>query len=313
MKKLKKLNIFLILLALLVLPTIVNAQTFYPEGTDLNVWIDDTKWYVFTRDNLYNNPELDDLGITYDYLYNFMLDNYVYLDAALFYDDNTDSLELFIRKKNITKIKNLSNYSNDEIINLAKEFVEQEDVDVYDIYESNYKYVYLESTDSGFYLIEYCTIVNGESYTISFQKQSPFTSNELYEIETIVDSIYFDVDTTLKEPSNSSSSFWDAFVEGALTAALVGGISALINKLKKKDDQTNIIKKNITNPKKSSNNQNKNIIKKIGLVILSFVSSEMLLLMILGDSVDGTRALLLVMIVTIPFYSLYNNIFNKKK
>ena len=234
MKKLKKLNIFLILLALLVLPTIVNAQTFYPEGTDLNVWIDDTKWYVFTRDNLYNNPELDDLGITYDYLYNFMLDNYVYLDAALFYDDNTDSLELFIRKKNITKIKNLSNYSNDEIINLAKEFAELKDVDVYDIYESNYKYVYLESTDSGFYLIEYYTIVNGESYTISFQKQSPFTSNELYEIETIVDSIYFDVDTTLKEPSNSSSSFWDAFVEGALTAALLGGISALINKLKKK-------------------------------------------------------------------------------
>ena len=103
MKKIK----YLILLALtLILPITVNAQRYYPEGTDLNIWIDDTKWYVFTRDNLYNNPELDDLGITYEYLYNFMHDNYVYLDGALFYDDD-DNLELFIRKKDYNKINNL--------------------------------------------------------------------------------------------------------------------------------------------------------------------------------------------------------------
>lgn len=52
MRKFKILNIFLVVLAIFIFPTIVNAQRFYPEGTDINVWIDDTKWYVFTRDNL---------------------------------------------------------------------------------------------------------------------------------------------------------------------------------------------------------------------------------------------------------------------
>lgn len=321
MRKFKILNMLLVVLAIFIFPTIVNAQRFYPEGTDLNVWIDDTKWYVFTRDNLYNNPELDEIGITYDYLYDFMHNNYVYLDGALFYDDSTDNLELLIRKKSIDKIKNLTNYSNDEIMELAEELAEKQDSDVYDIYESDYKYVYLKYTDLGYYLVEYYTIVNGESYTLTVQKQSPFTSNELYEIETIVDSIDFDVDTSLKEPSgglnSSSSSIWEEAITGGIAAAIISGISALVNhKKKKKDDeeiQTDEIKDNSKKIAKTNDSKFKNIMKKIGIIILSFISSEMLLLIILGDLVDGTRALLLVMIVTIPFYFLYNNLFKKKQ
>lgn len=242
-----------------------------------------------------------------------MHNNYVYLDGALFYDDSNDNLELLIRKKSIDKIKNLSNYSNDEIMELAEGLAEKQDSDVYDIYESDYKYVYLKYTDLGYYLVEYYTVVNGESYTLTVQKQSPFNSNELYEIETIVDSIDFDVDTSLKEPSSglnsSSSSIWEDAITGGIAAVIISGISVLINHKKKKEED----EEQITTQKKSNDSKFKSIMKKIEIVILSFISSEVLLLIILGDSIDGTRALLLVMIVTIPFYFLYNNIFKKKQ
>ncbi len=47
------------------------------------------------------------------------------------------------------------------------------------------------------------------------------------------------------------------------------------------------------------------ILKGIGAFILAFISSEMLLMVILGDSVEGTTALLLVFLVAIPFFALY--------
>lgn len=236
-------NRIIIFLALIVFafPTIVNAQRFYPDGTDLSVWIDDTKWYVFTRNNIYNNSELNELGITYDYLYNFMYNNYVYLDGALFYSDSDDSLELLIRKTKVDKIKNLTNYSDDEVKDLAKSLADKQNAQIYKIYESDYKYAYLKYMDKGLYLVEYFTIVNGEGYTITAQKSSQFTSDELIEIETIVDSIEFDVDESLKEPTSNSSSLWEKFISGAIVAAIMGGLSSLVNKKKKKevDDKEN--------------------------------------------------------------------------
>jgi hypothetical protein len=67
--------------------------------TDMNIEIDDTAWYVFTRNNLMDNPELDDLGVSYDYMYDLMYDNGIYLDAIILYSDSDEYLELFLRNK----------------------------------------------------------------------------------------------------------------------------------------------------------------------------------------------------------------------
>lgn len=174
-----KKTLILIILILAMVPTTVHAKKFYPKGTDLNIDIDDTEWYVFTRDNLKNNPELEEIGVTYDYLSEFMNNNYVYLDSALFYEDNSDNIELLIRKKPIDDIKNLSNFSNDDVMELAKELSKKQNADIYDIYQTNYKYAYLKYQDSGYYLVEYFTIVNGGSYTVTIQKKSEYTSYEL--------------------------------------------------------------------------------------------------------------------------------------
>lgn len=59
--------------------------------------------------------------------------------------------------------------------------------------------------------------------------------------------------------------------------------------------------------------KNSNIWKCIGIGFLSFISSEMLLMILLGDSIEGNLALLLVFIVTIPFFALYYYLFIKRK
>lgn len=49
--------------------------------------------------------------------------------------------------------------------------------------------------------------------------------------------------------------------------------------------------------------------KIIGIIVLSIVSSEMILMMILGDSVDGTPALLLTFGCAVPLFALYYYLF----
>lgn len=59
--------------------------------------------------------------------------------------------------------------------------------------------------------------------------------------------------------------------------------------------------------------KNKLIWKLIGIGALSIVSSEMILLMILGDSVEGTPALILTFVCAIPLFALYYYLFIGKK
>ena len=55
-----------------------------------------------------------------------------------------------------------------------------------------------------------------------------------------------------------------------------------------------------------------NVLKGIGALLLSIISSEMLLLVIVGDSVDGSVALLLMFLVSIPFFVLYFWLFTRR-
>ncbi len=55
-----------------------------------------------------------------------------------------------------------------------------------------------------------------------------------------------------------------------------------------------------------------NILKGIGALFLSIISSEMLLMVIVGDSVEGSTALLLMFLVAIPFFVLYYWLFTRR-
>lgn len=221
------------------LPTTTYAKNYNPVGTDISISVDDTSWYVFTRDNIKNNSELEELGITYEQMYDILHNNSAYMDAILFYE-NGEYTELFIRKKvQDTGIVNLSNHEDSKVLELAKGLAKRQSAKAYSVYENKYKFARLEYMDSGYYLCEFYTVVNKDLYTFTIQSTSQFTDEQYDEIENIVDSIEFDIDTSIK--TTKSPSIAENFIGKFLSGAIVGGvfsavsaIIAIINKKRKK-------------------------------------------------------------------------------
>lgn len=179
----------------------VGAETCHLGDTDMSIHVDDSSWYVFTRDNIKNNSELDELDISYDSMYDILYNNEAYMYAILLYDDG-EYVELFVRKRAIDSgMANLSNYSEKDALELAKGLAKRVNAEEYSVYENQYKFAKLEYVDSnlGYYMCEFFTVVNKDNYTFTFQSTSPFVDTEYEEIESIIDSIQFDVDTSLKE------------------------------------------------------------------------------------------------------------------
>lgn len=223
------------------MPGLVYAETYHPGETDLHIQVDDSTWYVFTRDNIKDNPELDELGLTYDTMYDIFYDNEAYMDAILFYDDG-NYVELLVRKRTLdTGIVNLSNYEESDVLELAKELAKKQGAETYSVYENQYKFAQLEYIDSnlGYHIYEFVTCVNKDNYTFTFQSPSPYVDAEYDEIKTVIDSIRFDVDLSLKEPEPPS--FWGTVlittVGGAIIGGIAGAVIALISKKKKNDSK----------------------------------------------------------------------------
>lgn len=236
--------ITIIICLVTLIPLSAYAETYQLGGTDMSIRVDDSYWYVFTRDNIKNNSELDELGIPYNKMYDILHDNEAYMDAFFLYEDG-EFVEFFVRKRKLdADIVNLSNYKNSEVLKLAKELANKQGGDTYFVYENQYKFAKIEYIDSklGYYLCEFFTCINGDNYTFTFQSSSQFTDWEYEEINGIIDSIRFDIDSSLKEPKTTS--FWDGVIEKAIGGAILGGIASMIgiivNKRKKKTNQSDV-------------------------------------------------------------------------
>lgn len=230
----------IILSITIFLPITTYAETYNLGGTDMSISVDDTAWYVFTRDNIKNNSELEELGITYEAMYDILHNNEAYMDAILYYEDG-EYVEFFVLKRALDKgVANLSNYKDSEVLELAKELAKMQGAETYSVYENQHKFARLEYTYSGYYLCEFYTVVNKDNYTFTFHSTSQFTDEEYAEIENIVDSVKFDVDTSIKE--KKTSSFAERVLEktigGAVIGGIVGAIIAITNKKKKKSTET---------------------------------------------------------------------------
>lgn len=214
-------------------PVTAQAQTYDMTQTDIHITVDDTMWYVFTRDNIKDNPELEELGITYEQIYDILYDNEAYMDAILYYEDG-GYIELFVRKRALDSgVANLSNYKDKEVLKFAEELAKRFETETYSVYENQYKFAKIEHKDSEYdlYVCEYVTIVNRDNYTVSFQSPLAFTDWEYAQMQSIVDSITFDVDTSIKEEKDN------IVVGGTIGGAVIGGIAgaviAIVNKKKK--------------------------------------------------------------------------------
>lgn len=244
----------ILLCVLVVFPMTAYAKTYTVSETDLSIQLDDSEWYVFTRDNIKDNPELVGLGSSYEQMYDILHSNEAYMDALIFHTEDSSEIiigftELIIRKTEIDSgIVNLSNYGDDKALELAKGIADKQSATDYSVYKSEYKFARLNYIDSGYHLCEFLTVVNKEGYTFTFQSQTPFTDADYEEFENIIDSIRFDIDTSLKESNNSS--FWSNVITKAIGGAVIGGIVgaviSLVNKKKKKNEQNNPISSDIT-------------------------------------------------------------------
>ena len=242
MKRTMRILLSIILCFSALLPIITYAETYNLGGTDMSISVDDTVWYVFTRDNIKNNSELEELGITYEAMYEILHNNEAYMDAILYYE-NGEYTELFVRKRALdTGIANLSNYKDSEVLELAKELAKKQGANTYSVYENQYKFAKLEYVDSnlGYYICEFVTCVNKDNYTFTFQSTSQFSDEEYAEIESIVDSVKFDIDTSIKEKKSSSiaESVIEKTIGGAVIGGVVGAVIAITNKKKKKTAET---------------------------------------------------------------------------
>lgn len=242
----KQIAAFLFCLTLCVLavaPAAAYAETYKPADTDITVTIDDTLWYVFTRDNIENNPELEEVGGSVEQMRKIFDINDAYIDAFVIGDDG-DFLELIVVKKEAgSGVANLSNYSDELVADLAKEISGMQSIDDYSVYRNNgYKFVRLETVSTAsdnitYNLCEYFTIVNRYVYSLKFQSVSKFNDEKYAMVKKIVDSVEFDVDETLKEDvergvSVSKVALWA--IVGAIGGGAVGGIIGFAVDRKKK-------------------------------------------------------------------------------
>lgn len=242
--------LLVILAFCLACPLTVYAKTYTMNNTDISINVDDSSWYVFTRDNIANNSELKELGITSDYMRGFFEDNMAYMDALLLYEDG-NFLELLVRKNNLEdSVVNLSNYSDEDVLYFAEEIASQKNIEKYSVYQTKYKFVEFEFFDTNvdYYISEFLTIVNKDMYTITFQATNPLTQKEHEEIKRIIDSISFDVDTSLKEPieltnTSTTPSVLDEAVETFFVSIISGGLLAIFAMLVNKRKRAKKVKK----------------------------------------------------------------------
>ena len=125
------------LLVLLVMPLMVSAASVDVPSADMSLNIPD-EWYVFTRENIENNPDLDELDLTYEFMNELMNENDMYVDA---FDDEE---EFIVSVVDVEDVGNLNDYFDSEIEDLAVEIQSIAGADSYELYENDYKFIYLE-------------------------------------------------------------------------------------------------------------------------------------------------------------------------
>lgn len=173
------------LLAILFMPLVVSADTIDVDSADLSLEIPDS-WYIFTRDNLDNNPDLEELELTEDYVMDYFLEYSIYVNA---FDADYD----FYAYMSYTEdVGSLPDYYDFELEEVATDLMNQYGASSYEIYDNDYKYIRIEYTSNDYYIIDYYTIIDDQSYIFSIQKIAELTNEDRDLMEDIVDSIHFD-------------------------------------------------------------------------------------------------------------------------
>ncbi len=248
----KKILIFLIML---LVPFAVSAKEVEVPDMNLKMNLDDN-WDIFTRDNLDNNPTLEEYGISKDDIMSLFKQGNIYIDALA----NDNDFEFFAIILNVGQMNNLANYT-DEIIN--KELVPELKKELQKNYSNisikikevgTYKYLIVEFYDSTTQkqLYKYYTVVNALGYNFQIQKKGKITDEEKKMLDDIVSTteikvepskanetkkVQDEIDNYNKKEENvkkSKEGSKNRIIIYVIIGAVVGGLSALLGLLSKK-------------------------------------------------------------------------------
>ena len=162
----KKIALFLIILAF---PFIIFAGKLEIKDINLKVTVDDS-FIIFTRDNLDGNNNLDKLGINKDYLKKSLEKNSIYLDIV----EENANYEIIVVVPNIKlDMDNISSSTTAQLNSLKDEIVKKTNAKTASVYRNKYNYVFVDYYDekTGYYIVNYYTVMNSKGYNFQLQKK----------------------------------------------------------------------------------------------------------------------------------------------
>ena len=170
------------------------------EVGTLRLKMDEEFWYVFTRENLKDNPELDELNFDYESMAEFMEEQNVRMDAIVFYEDSDAYLEMFVIEKENDNFYDDSLVNDSDFEELAGEMADKLGFESGEMFKSNkgIRFMGFEFSDSGMYVKEYIFVTKDISFAIHFESNEPFIEEEYEDMETILDSFDFTPKATTK-------------------------------------------------------------------------------------------------------------------
>lgn len=222
----------ILLLIISLFPFLVIAKDYEIKDINLKFNVSD-EWLVFTRDNLDNNKDLEDLGLTKDDL----LPSYKL--QGIYFDGIKDGIELLVMVPNIKlEVNNLSHFSDNIVKDTAKELGKKFNTEKVDTYFAKHKFATVNYFDSKtqLYIVNYYTVANAKGYNFQIQKSTEITDDDIKSLEKIIDTVKIE---TLpgyeKDETKEKTSFnFKNILIDALIGAFVGGLGALVFKLTKK-------------------------------------------------------------------------------
>ena len=213
---------------MLLMPLTIKAEEYDVGSANMKITFPD-EWYVFTRENIENNSNLENIEVTAEYMNKFFESNSAYIDAI------KSNLEFVLRTSEEVDFASLSDYPDEKIEEIASDMGAINQTKDYKVYNGKYRYVLFNSKSGDYYINVYATVINSKWYTFTAQKKSEFTSEEATEIRKIIDSIEYTIVEKEAEPVEekqeekpSSSNRIKAIIAYVLLVvacfALVGGL-----------------------------------------------------------------------------------------
>lgn len=251
MKRTLRIFIALALCLFTILPTIASAKTYSPTDTDVSIQLDDSIWDVLTRDNADDPLYAVLFGMSNEELYQSLCDDGIYLNAfPLHADDNDLELLIFKIENASPQIANMSTHSDEDILSGTYSYGIDNQVD-FSLYKNEYKFLQCETSSTSadgqaIYIHDYITLINYDNYTFKFWSYQPFTDEDRNEMNTIMDTVVFDVDPDAKDivPANvrtipskkeqAKTIFINAIMETMMHIIAVGIVFAVIRYIKRK-------------------------------------------------------------------------------